>query len=280
MLRVAVIGAGSIARKKHIPNLLSMGCEVHVLDPFAEALINLPEGAIPFHLGPNSGVAPTDYDAIVVASPLGSHLGWAKMAIGTGIPLFLEKPVGHIAELSEWRRLADRAADLTTQTGYQLRFHPILRMMREQFKEPTSGGFYCDVNMSTWPGQSYGPWLLEISHELDAALACGAPTDVAQVDRIDATSANIWLGGEERWLVSLDADADRYYRSWRLAQGQSTIDVQFHAADALGSLMYYDEMLHFIECVREGRQTDCPLSDGVRVLEVCAQIEQMARKAA
>ncbi len=275
MLRVAVIGAGSIGRR-HIGNLLALGCDVSFTDPYMPAV----ERTLAQYPDARSVAMWPDADAWVIASPYQSHYEYAIEAARRNIPFFVEKPVGQLSELSEWRRLAASVRGLVTQTGYQLRFHPILHMMREQFKEPTSGGFYCDVNMSTWPGQSYGPWLLECSHELDAALFCGAPATVTHVDRIDATSANIWLGEEERWLVSLEADADRYYRSWRLAQGSSSIDVQLHAADALGSLMYYDEMLHFIECVREGRQTDCPLADGVRVLEVCAAIEQMARKAA
>jgi hypothetical protein len=38
----------------------------------------------------------------------------------------------------------------------------------------------------------------------------------------------------------------------------------------LGDQMYVDAMAHFLECVREGKQTRVPLSDGLRVLEALA----------
>ncbi len=276
-MRVAVVGAGSIGRR-HIGNLIALGCEVTVSDPDEAQLAE----ALRLHPDAKASEWPKQADAWVIASPHRTHLTYAEDAINRRIPLFVEKPLGSLDQLPLWRRLAKRAEaiELATQVGYNLRFHPLLRLMREQFKEPTAGGFYCDVNMSTWLGHSYGPWLLECSHEIDAALWCGAPTDVADVNRVDATAANIWLGEEERWLVALDAHAETYHRSWRLAKEGSSVEARWHAPEALGSLMYYDEMLHFIECVRESRQTDCPLRDGVTVLDVCQQVEQMARKAA
>jgi predicted dehydrogenase len=39
-----------------------------------------------------------------------------------------------------------------------------------------------------------------------------------------------------------------------------------------------DEMRHFLDCVRSNTPTICPLSEGLKVLEVCAQVQEMANK--
>ena len=48
------------------------------------------------------------------------------------------------------------------------------------------------------------------------------------------------------------------------------MSVEYRDPAELGTEMYTAAMAHFLECVREGRQTEIPLADGVRVLEVIA----------
>ena len=276
-MRVAVIGAGSIG-SRHVGNLLSMGCDVTVCEPYEDSRAR---AKARFDDARVTGIRVTqeeEFDAWVIASPMNTHLSWAANAVSRGIPFLLEKPVGCLDELSDWRRLGTAAKNLTTQVGYQLRFHPALRFMREQWKDQaTSASFFCNVNMNTWPGKTYGPWLLECSHEIDAALWCGAPTNVTEAYYLNDTFCDFYLG---QWFVGIDASADKYYRSWRMRNHDAFCCLDWHSTESLGTLMYYDEMLHFIECVRENRQTDVPLSEGVKVLEVCAAVEEVARKAA
>lgn len=269
MLRVAVIGAGSIGLR-HIRNLLELGCEVFVRDADDARLeaVKAEHGVLFAHLSER-------YDAAVIATPYRDHLRYAAHFIAENTPVFVEKPLGAIDQLSDWRAFERNSRHLVTQVGYQLRFHRVAQAMRSLV--PGESGFFATAcDMRTWPGKSYGPLLLEASHDLDLALSMGAPATVTDAV-IDPHYVAIQLG--PHWRVTIEDRAD-YRREWTVEQRGQSMSVTFNSPDALGALMYYDEMRHFVECVREGRQTDCPLSDGVRVLEVAAQAEQMARRAA
>jgi predicted dehydrogenase len=279
LLRVAVIGAGSIGRR-HIGNLLAMGCEVTVSDPDPASCERVqrdyPEATIA------RGFALDGPDAFVIASPHGTHLQYVTAAVAFQIPFFVEKPIGSLAQLEKWRALADLSADLTTQVGYQLRFTKALRDLHDEWAGRLhAGSFFCSTNIDQWHGKSYGPWLIEASHELDAALWMGAPANVVDSTYIGPDRCQFWLN---RWLIDINARADHVSREWRVRTASGTsVQRGFpdkKEFDEINRLAYRDEMLHFIECVREGRQTDCPLSDGVRVLEVCQQVEEKARQAA
>lgn len=274
-MRVAIVGLGS-AGERHVGNLLALGCEVYGWDPDqcrSRAVADKHPGlrglyGLPF------GEA---WDACVIATPFDCHLGLAKEAISGGRNVFIEKPLGMAEDLSEWRWLEFIAEDrgIVTQVGYQCRFHHVTEAMRKL--APAESGFFATAcDMRTWPGKSYGPLLLEASHDLDLALHMGAPATVTEAV-IDPHYVAIQLG--PHWRVTLEDRAD-YRREWTIEQRGQSMSVTFDRQEALGDQMYLDEMAHFIECVREGRQTMCPLSEGVRVLEVAAQAEQMARKAA
>jgi predicted dehydrogenase len=76
------------------------------------------------------------------------------------------------------------------------------------------------------------------------------------------------------WSVSCDS-ASRYARSWSIFNDTGGYQWGFGSPDELGVEMYRNEMAHFLHCVRTGQQPFCPLSDGLRVLEVCEKIEAM-----
>lgn len=275
-LRVAVIGAGSIGRR-HIGNLLAMNCQVSVLEPDTE---RRRKACSQFEIEAATDIR--EADAVVIASPYDSHLAWAERALDEDIPAFVEKPLGPLSELESWRELANRSRSIVTQVGYQLRFYRDLVSLRANWMHRAiAGEFWCDADMSAWPGHNYGPWLLECSHEIDAALWCGAPSAVRDVKPFGTAGADIRLG---EWQVSLDARAEHFERGWRLrTKEDSWGEISYRDLGEFqieNDLAYKDELLHFIECAREGRQTDCPLSEGVKVLEVCAQVEAMARRAA
>ena len=273
MLRVAVVGAGSVGTR-HIGNLLDLGCHVDVWESDerrrAAAAQRFPDARCLDRWSSH-----VQCDAMVVASPYISHLAWAVEVERRGCALFIEKPLGDPSQLSLWRHLAAQMSNRVTQVGYQCRFHQVAQAMK--LLQPAESGFFATAcDMRTWPGKAYGPLLLEASHDLDLALHMGAPSTVTEAT-IDPHYVAIQLG--PHWRVTLEDRAD-YRREWTVEQRGQSMSVTFDRPEALGTLAYYDEMRHFIECVSEHRQTDCPLSAGVRVLDVASQVEQMARRAA
>jgi predicted dehydrogenase len=244
-VRVAVVGLGSIGRR-HVGNLLAMGHEVFGFDedtrayPIARALhaaLNCAGSASLL----NNRLA----DAVVIATPLDAHLEWVEWCISRRLPFYVEKPLGTLEEVPRWRQLVAMPLPVN-MVGYQLRFHPSYRAMRQLVPTPLGGAFRCDFDMSTWPGKSYGPPELEASHEIDLALDCG-------------------LGLEDVVL-----SRGQYYREWYVYDANASAHVSFSSAAELGDQMYVDAMAHFLECVREGKPTKVPLSDGLRVLEALA----------
>ncbi len=257
--------------RRHIANLLALGCQVDVLDPVAAAMDRV--------RADHPTVREFDWtapcDALLIATPHDAHLEYVRFAVARGLPFFVEKPLGTVAQLPAWRDLAVQALPVH-QVGYNLRVHPQFIALRAFLPNPTSGQFFLDCDARAWPGQSYGSMILECSHEIDLALACGAPATVHSVEG-DEHALNVWLGP---WYVSLRDRIDQYHRQWSLLRRGAEASVFFRAPDDLGVQMYRDEIADFLACAQQGRPTACSLSDGVAVLDVCAQVEAMMRVAA
>lgn len=267
MLRIAVIGAGSIGTR-HITNLLGLGCAVEVYEPHPERLRQVLERCPAAREGGNETP-----DAVVIATPYDTHLAFAQDCAATKTPMFIEKPLGTLGELDAWREVVATTQDLVTQVGYQNRFQPIVQVMRSI--TPEQGLFITRCDTKTWPGGAYGPFLLEASHDIDLALHLGAPATVTRADKLRGTTLDIALGDGDRWGVHLVDRSAVYERTWTVSQRGHSISASFADPAALGDQVYIDEMQHFIACVVEGRQTDVPLTDGLRVLEVCAHVEEL-----
>jgi predicted dehydrogenase len=275
-MRVAVIGCGSIGRR-HIRTLLAGGCDAILAFDVDQTALQRAKAEYPAVNISGAAVAVDEgcVDALVIATPWHAHLEWVERAVGCGLAFFVEKPLGSLEQIPRWRQIA--AMDLqVNQVGYQCRFHPKAQAMKSLFPAPVGGGARCLVNTRTWPGRQYGPFLLEASHDLDLALWLGAPAQVQRIDRHASGSDIIALGRD--WSVEMADGARDYYRAWFVNGDFDTgANVRFHSPDELGDQMYIDELAHFLDCVREHKPTICPLSDGLRVLEVCAQVEAMCR---
>jgi predicted dehydrogenase len=272
-MRVLVIGAGSIG-KRHIGNLLALGCEVFAWD------ISPAAQEVAFGMGAHrKALMSRPPDAVVVAMPCDEHLRRVEWALDA-YPytcLFVEKPLGALDELPRWKLLADECESrvIVNQVGYMLRFHPWAEALRAVPK-PVLGRFTCQADMATWPGSSYGPSLLELSHEIDLALHCGAPSSRVSVDVADEHRHVFSLCGSGlRWRLELDGQAKRYERRWAVVSESMSVDVSIGRSDALGDAMYRAEMAHFLNAARTGKQSEpaATLADGIRVLDVCAMVE-------
>lgn len=266
-MRVGVVGAGSIGRR-HIHNLLALHCTVAVCDPSPAARAVVMDW-------PLAEVSDTlrfeGLDALVIASPWDRHLEWVEEAIRRKLPFFVEKPLGSLEQLPRWREIA--ALDLpVNQVGYMLRFHEGARLVQSAFSHPMGGSFRLSANMGEWPG-TYGPPLLECSHEIDLALWCGAASTVhvayhdRQTGRVD-----ISFGGA--FTVSLWYAGGSYFREWVTFTHNKGYQQAVSDPNAFDAA-YRNELAHFLDCVRLRLPTRCPLSAGLAVLEVCQQVEAL-----
>lgn len=268
-LKVGVIGLGSAGRR-HVGNLLALGCQVYGSDrsPGACQIAKAQYPALSLEY------AQQKLDALVIATPWDTHLDWVEKAIWARIPFFVEKPLGSLEQLPRWRQLTWTELPIN-QVGYQLRFHGVVAEMLRRVPNPSRGGFHVECDMSSWPGRDYGPPLLEMSHEIDLARSFGADAKVTHVN-VEDDWTEFELG--ERWALRFNSRSNRYMRSWDISGGGYGYMWRFESPDEFGDQMYRDEMAHFLDCVRTQQPTRVSLSEGVIVLEICAQVEELSKE--
>lgn len=135
-------------------------------------------------------------DAVLICTPPTFHLTQARQAISAGAHVFIEKPLSHSMEGVKALLSEARAKDHAVQVGYNLRFHPAIRKLKQIVEENTIGRILwtrAEVGqyLPDWrPWQDYrqsytarrelgGGIILDASHELDYLLwFFGEPLEV------------------------------------------------------------------------------------------------------
>jgi len=272
-VRVGVIGCGSIGTR-HVHNLVALGHEAVVWDPDLTRYTELArlDGV---QLALSEATACTDVDAVIIATPAASHLGVTLRQLHRCKYWLIEKPLGTLEQLPEWRELRYAAARIAV--GYNWRWNAEVRAFREALgAEPLRWlHFSCATDMRTWPGNGYADPLLECSHELDLARCWDPDLRVAYAAQRGATG----------FVLDLQS-----------AQNQALIDVCWHspAARRVGALLksgelrqlrplpaaidqsYVDELQDFLHRVKHGLPMACSLEDGIAVLEMVEQAKRLA----
>lgn len=215
---VVVVGCGSIGRR-HIGNLQTLGRRVVAFDP---------DPSRSEWARKNLGCETVDAleraldarpSAVWVCTPPHVHADGAAAALERRIPCFIEKPLAH--DLRAATRITAAAARRKTPVavGYQLRFHPAMRWLKQAV---TSGRYGRLMFLRAHVGQylpDWRPWqdyrrsytarramgggiLLDASHELDLArwLAGEAKTVYCRARKLSRLEIDV----EDTAAVQLD----------------------------------------------------------------------------
>jgi predicted dehydrogenase len=149
-VRAGVVGGGLVAQAMHIPNLAALR------DRFALVALAEPSETIRSALGARYGVAGlhADYrslldagglDAVVVASPAGTHAEVVLAALDAGLHVFVEKPMCiTLADADAIVAARDRAQRVV-QVGTMKRFDPAVERMLEELPETAADLRYVSV---------------------------------------------------------------------------------------------------------------------------------------
>jgi predicted dehydrogenase len=199
-------------------------------------------------------------DAVIVANPTALHVSVAQAAAEAGCHLFVEKPLAH-----EWagvERLIDTVErrGLVAVVGYQLRFHPGLRALRDRLQAHAVGRVVAariefGEYLPAWhPWEDYrrsyaarrdlgGGVLLSQIHELDYAcwlfgfpsrvFAAGGHLSSLQIDVEDVASVTLECPADDRPIpvhVHLDYLQRPPVRTCRVVGEAGTIAFDYHAA--------------------------------------------------
>jgi len=271
-MKIAVIGNGSIGMR-HANNLLRMKHSVLVIDSDSAKTSS---GTLTKQL--------SGHDAAVICVPTNQHLSVLRKCLIKGLPTYIEKPVGHHTQLSEWRKLLRTEHLPLIMVGYQLRFHrDIQQWIKKRGKQSTerrvfnqsSGQLESFCDMSTWRGRSgKGNFLLEMSHEIDLAMYLGAGVLTSSVSEAKRRYAFMSFNGG--WSVELSGASRGYRRSWILKSRDAEATFQYQNPESLGNEMYEASMRHFLNAVKRKRRITqgCTLSQAIDVLDAIKSIER------
>ncbi len=182
-MKIGIIGFGSIGRR-HLANIRRIIPEVRIVVCHLHSRsTELPEGADEVVQGLEE-LARCSPDVAFITSPANTHIRAANAMLDCGADLFMEKPFSDtlqgVAELVERSETAGKIV----MTGYVLRFHDSLQVIREAVRDGMIGRILCvraEVGqyLPEWrPAADYrasvtarrelgGGVLLELSHEFD-----------------------------------------------------------------------------------------------------------------
>jgi glutamate-1-semialdehyde aminotransferase/spore coat polysaccharide biosynthesis protein SpsF (cytidylyltransferase family)/predicted dehydrogenase len=230
--RALVIGCGSIGRR-HARNLKSLGVqELGFCDTSPEALKQCCDEL--------NGEAFSDYeqalqvfrpDLVLICTPPVYHVEAALAALRARAHVFIEKPLSHESEGIQALISEARRRDRNVQIGYNMRFHPGLRIMKDLIDSGKIGRVLwlsAEVGqyLPDWrPWQNYresysarndqgGGIILDGSHELDyICWLLGRPTELtcraehlSSLDVDVEDSAWIYMSFPERRRAELHLD--------------------------------------------------------------------------
>lgn len=196
-LKFAVIGCGSIGRR-HIGNLLQLGCEVVAYNRGAgRRNAAATDFGIETYADRDAMLQEAAGAVAVIASPNNCHVDDMRASVNAGCHLFVEKPIAvDEAGLSEIERLARRNG-LFTHVGCNMRFHhgpSVLQSLLDEGRigRPLTAQLWGGMYLPDWhPDEDHrtmysarralgGGAALDFIHEIDLALwMFGLPVRVA-----------------------------------------------------------------------------------------------------
>lgn len=235
MMRVLVVGAGSIG-KRHHENL-----KAHGADP---RLISWRESGMG-----GARVAMKEAEAVVVATATDIRLQVIEAAAAHGLPIYVEKPLAFLP--GEVEAIAELSAPIAEQSmvGLMLRYHPAVRAMAEAdlsdvFHFSLTIGHDVTQWRKNWRfSDSYaaraegGGVLLDLCHELDLAITLFPGLSVTRVESlghpgfpgVDFASRVSLRCGRVVGDVSMDYLAPILHRRTTLRGSERTHDFDFAA---------------------------------------------------
>jgi predicted dehydrogenase len=298
-LKLCVIGLGHMGRI-HADKLKQM--KDVVLCGLVDADRACLEDASRKHSAPcfrGHGEALAAAEAAVIATPTDTHYALAKECLERGIHVFMEKPItATVREAEELIELANRKR-LVLQVGHLERFSPAFRRAAAYVKAPL---FIEAQRISPFSGRSTDIDVIFdlMIHDIDLVLsiAKGEVCDVrAQgtrvvTDKIDVANARIEFSGgcvasltasraskkKERTFKVFQADG---YCNLDLLKGRMTaavkdgagaVRVEEYQAEEIDPVK--DELLDFVQAVRERRKPLVEGAHGLRALVLANRVKE------
>lgn len=141
-IKILIAGLGSVGRR-HLRNLRALGHEDVIL--YRTGHSTLPDddlAGLPAETDLAAALAHQP-QAAIVANPTALHLPLALAAARTGCHLFIEKPISHSLDGLDPLMAVVQDKELRVLMGFQFRFHPGLRAVKQLIDDGTIGSIVC-----------------------------------------------------------------------------------------------------------------------------------------
>ena len=257
-------------------------------------------------------------EVLFVCLPPFAHSGEVEMAAGLGIHLFLEKPIALEEECARQMVEAVEKSGVIAQVGYHYRFGGAVRVLRDWMESGRAGrpvlfnGRYeCNALHSPWwrRKEMSGSQMLEQAiHLYDMAIfLMGKPVSaVGYMDNLCHTEVPAYTvedvsGSIMRFqsgaIGTITATNCAVPGKWEAPFTAVFENVTAHFSDPNHAVfwdtsgakpeksvisrdtdMYAEEVRAFIEAVRTGKRSSCPITEGYESLRLVAQISKNSGK--
>jgi predicted dehydrogenase len=187
-IRVGVVGGGLVAQAMHLPNLAARP------DRFRVAALAEPSEIVRSALGARYGIGGlhTDYrglldagglDAVLIASPAGTHAEMVLAALDSGLHVFVEKPMCiTLADADAIVAARDRTGRVV-QVGTMKRFDPAVEHMLTELPDSAADVRYVSVVVND-------PEFVPFFEAADIVRGADLPSDVIAATR-EAEAAQV-----------------------------------------------------------------------------------------
>ena len=175
---VGIIGAGIMGERLLRAALDHAADAVHVTGIWdqAPAALDRIDAAVPGLRRAESAEAVIEgAECVYVATPPATHLHYARLAMGAGRAVFLEKPLA--ADLADSRRFLGEAAGARVAVNFPFASSPAVASLAAWLQDGVTGaprGFGIDVGFATWPR----PWQQDAVAWLDGRAEGGFTREV------------------------------------------------------------------------------------------------------
>ncbi len=164
---VGIIGAGIMGERLLRAALEHAGDVVHVTgvwDHAPAALDRVAGGGPGVQRAASAEAVIEGAECVYVATPPGTHLGYARAALAAGRAVFLEKPLA--VDLADARAFAAEAAPARVAVNFPFASSPAVERLQAWLRDNVAGaprGFAIDVGFAAWPR----PWQQDAAAWLD-----------------------------------------------------------------------------------------------------------------
>ena len=140
-MQVGILGCGRIAQIMHIPNVVSLPeTELFAIaDPAENVLAAVGDRyAVPHRYADSTELVADlggELDAVIVTTPMHTHVDVAVPALEAGIDTLVEKPLAVTVEDADRLVDAAAAADATAMVAYNKRYEPAFQLAERELDE-------------------------------------------------------------------------------------------------------------------------------------------------